>query len=141
MLFVGTTCVVFARVSCYTPQHVRHVFAVGRKKGPLMPPHAPGLGQRYVRFTDHLRRMFGCRVHKVSIDACRSPRNSSKASAFCGNVMERKNSWPTFKPTPIPMVTYRYSRASTTKRWLVRTSSVWPLAHAPTVCLRRCWIS
>ena len=34
-----------------------------------MPLHAPVLGQRYVRFTDHLRRMFGCRVHKVSIDA------------------------------------------------------------------------
>jgi len=25
--------------------------------------------QRYVRFTDHLRATFGCRVHKVSIDA------------------------------------------------------------------------
>src|SRR5436309_3852374 len=40
------------------------------KKGPIMPPHAPVFsGQRYVRFTDHLRHMFGCRVHKVSIDA------------------------------------------------------------------------
>ena len=60
---------VFARDPCYTPQHVRHVFAVGQKKGPIMPPHTPVLGQRYVHFTDHLRRMFGCRVHKVSIDA------------------------------------------------------------------------
>jgi uncharacterized protein len=69
MPFVGITCVVFAGVSCYTPPHVRRIFAVGQKKGSIMPPHAPVLGQRYVRFTDHLRRMFGCRVHKVSIDA------------------------------------------------------------------------
>ena len=34
-----------------------------------MSSHAPVLVQRYVRFTDHLRRMFGCRVHKVSSDA------------------------------------------------------------------------
>jgi radical SAM protein (TIGR01212 family) len=69
MLFVGIMCVVLSMVACYTPQHVRHVFAVGRKKGLLMPRYAPVLGQRYVRFTHHLRRMFGCRVHKVSIDA------------------------------------------------------------------------
>src|SRR5215475_10855988 len=136
-----------------------------------MPPHTPVLGQRYVRFTDHLRRIFGCRVHKVSIDAgftcpnrdgtvavggciycnnaslvqaiggCLSLSNSSKASAFCGNVMERKNLLPIFKPTPIPMVTYRYSRGSTTQRWPVKTSWAWLLAHAPTVCLRQCWIS
>src|SRR4030095_3976268 len=67
--FVGITCVVFARVSCYTPLHVRRVFAVRQQKGLIMPLHAPALGQRYVRFTDHLRHMFGCRVHKVSIDA------------------------------------------------------------------------
>src|SRR5262249_19376513 len=69
MLVGPIMCVVFARVSCYTPQPVCHVFAVGRKKGPLMPPPAPVLGQRYVRFTDHLRHRFGGRVHKVSIDA------------------------------------------------------------------------
>jgi len=34
-----------------------------------MPLPTPVSGQRYVRFTDHLRRTFGCRVHKVSIDA------------------------------------------------------------------------
>lgn len=31
-----------------------------------MPP--PTLVSRYVRFTDHLRHAFGCRVHKVSLD-------------------------------------------------------------------------
>lgn len=35
-----------------------------------MPPLTlRGPSQRYVRFTDHLRRTFGCRVHKISIDA------------------------------------------------------------------------
>ena len=56
-------------VPCYTSQYVHHVSTVRLKKGPSMPPHAPAVGQRYVRFTDHLRRIFGCRVHKVSIDA------------------------------------------------------------------------
>ena len=32
MLCVEITCVVLSRVSCYTPQHVCHVCAVGRKK-------------------------------------------------------------------------------------------------------------
>jgi len=32
------------------------------------PASAPA-GQRYMRFTDHLRHTFGCRVHKVSLDA------------------------------------------------------------------------
>ena len=34
-----------------------------------MPLHAlPSADQRYVRFADHLRQTFGCRVHKVSLD-------------------------------------------------------------------------
>jgi len=32
-------------------------------------PPTGATGPRYVRFTDHLRRVFGCRVHKVSLDA------------------------------------------------------------------------
>src|ERR671923_2972255 len=35
-----------------------------------MPSHpSVAAGPRYVRFADHLRRTFGCRVHKVCIDA------------------------------------------------------------------------
>lgn len=35
-----------------------------------MSGHATAAGERrYVRFTDHLRQTFGCRVHKISIDA------------------------------------------------------------------------
>jgi uncharacterized protein len=34
-----------------------------------MPSHAlVSAGQRYVRFVDHLRHTFGCRVHKVALD-------------------------------------------------------------------------
>lgn len=35
----------------------------------MPPPTLLGPSQRYVRFTDHLRRTFGCRVHKISLDA------------------------------------------------------------------------
>jgi radical SAM protein (TIGR01212 family) len=31
-------------------------------------PALASAGQRYARFTDHLRQTFGCRVHKVSLD-------------------------------------------------------------------------
>jgi radical SAM protein (TIGR01212 family) len=35
----------------------------------MSPPTLLVPGQRYVRFTEHLRRRFGCRVHKISLDA------------------------------------------------------------------------
>src|SRR5215510_6990459 len=46
----------------------RRCRCAGRKVCIMLLDAPVSSNQRYVRFTDHLRRTFGCRVHKVSLD-------------------------------------------------------------------------